>query len=330
MRRAHPQLGLLATAAIVVAAACTSATADAPFVAPASDTVEGIGRLPETIPGVTFGAEMPIDITLPPLEGEEIGLQVAGNRLLMVGDSIFAGVSRRYTNLACDTLVPLNWQVLVEAEPGRFVEFGRQVLDRRLDEGWDAVVFMFGSNYRLDRQQFADTLGSMITDVGDVPVVLLTTSMFREVQREVNEVIREFGDLLPNVTVLDWETISAFPGVLSGDRLHPTEPGQRVMMAAIAQVLGPAPIGPGECLRSSFNDDSAVGSGTIVADATAAVAGTRSAGTSATPTGPGTTAPPTVPATDPPPTVPQPTAPPTQPPATQPPSTDPPPDTTGD
>lgn len=322
--------------ALVVVAACggSGAAGSAPLASP-TETVAGVGRLPETIPPATLvgeaAEEIPVDVTLPPIEGEEIGTVATGHRLLMVGDSLFAGVSRRFSNKACEQLTPLGWDVLVEAEPGRFIDFGRRVLDRRWEEGWDALVLMFGSNYRFDREGFSTTLGSMIDDAGDVPVVLLTTSLFREAQREVNEVIASYGALLEHVTVIDWERISAIPGVLSRDRIHPTDQGQQLMVAAIAQVLGEAPDGPdgergGECLRPQFTDDSAIGRGTGTGTPPPSPATTRPPSTS--PPVPSTSAPPSTQApapTDPPATAPPATAPPgTEPPSTSPPATAPP------
>ena len=46
--------------------------------------------------------------------------------------------------------------------------------------------------------------------------------------------------------------------MLSGDRLHPTDAGRRVLAESVAAALGPVD-GIGECLRSTFRDDSSVG-----------------------------------------------------------------------
>ena len=61
-----------------------------------------------------------------------VGEIVAGNRILIIGDSIMASTSSRYGGQMCDALVPLGWEVAVEAEPSRFIDFGNRVLDKVL------------------------------------------------------------------------------------------------------------------------------------------------------------------------------------------------------
>lgn len=246
----------LAGATLLVLTACggTAAT-DA---AAGTNTVAGVGRLPtETIAAVTFPADLSVDFTLPPIDAEPSGASAAGNRLLMIGDSLFAGVSRRYSNEACTQLVPLGWEVAVEAEPSRAIDFGAKVLDRRLDEGWDAFVIELGTNYGGNDTGYFEILEGMLADIGDRPVVLLTTTMHQPEQREVNDIIAFMAETHDNVSVVDWEGISELPGVLSGDGVHPTPKGQVVMVAAVGQLLGAAPQAtPGDCLDSQFRDDS--------------------------------------------------------------------------
>ncbi len=54
-------------------------------------------------------------------------------RVLMIGDSIMASTSSRYGGEMCKELVPRGWDVEMDAESGRFVDFGDRVLDSRLD-----------------------------------------------------------------------------------------------------------------------------------------------------------------------------------------------------
>ena len=114
-----------------------------------SDVLSGVGR----IPGYDFGTAITLpegfEIELPEVAGGLIGPKVSGNRLLMIGDSIMASTSSRYGNEMCDALVPLGWQVAIEAEASRFAEFGVRVLDQRLnaEAGWDAAVVFLGTNY---------------------------------------------------------------------------------------------------------------------------------------------------------------------------------------
>ena len=63
---------------------------------------------------------------------ELVGESSPGNRILIIGDSIMASTSSRYGGQMCDALVPLGWEVAVEAEPSRFIDFGNRVLDKVL------------------------------------------------------------------------------------------------------------------------------------------------------------------------------------------------------
>ena len=61
-----------------------------------------------------------------------IELVSTGNRLIVIGDSILAGTAARYGNEMCNTLVPMGWNTVVEAEAGRIEVSGRQrVPDQR-------------------------------------------------------------------------------------------------------------------------------------------------------------------------------------------------------
>lgn len=238
-------------------------------------TVAGVGRLPSTIPEVTFAEEVADGFVLPALEGVPVGAEVSGNRVLMIGDSIFAGLSRRQSDAACEQLVPLGWQVAVEAEPGRFAEFGVRVARARSGEDWDVVVVFLGSNYDGYENRYRDDMTSIVDRFGEVPMVLVTTTAFRSMQREVNDVVRDLAEQR-NLRVIEWEQISTARGLLSGDGLHPSAAGQVVLAAAVAQVLGEAPGGDGACLPSRFTDDSL-----IVRD-TSSASGSSTAGTTTT------------------------------------------------
>lgn len=298
---------MLAAAAVVLLSACGGTAATNANANAAADTVAGVGRLPAaTIPAVTFPADLSVDFTLPPIEAEPSGARAGGNRLLLIGDSLFTGVSRRYTNEACEQLVPLGWTVAVEAEPSRAVDFGVKVLDGRLDEGWDAVVIELGTNYGGNEKGYFDLLERMLDDLGDRPVLLLTTTMYKPEQREVNDTIAFLAASRDNVSVVDWEGISELPGVLSGDGIHPTPTGQVVMVAAIAQLLGAAPLPtPGACLSSEFTDDSAgrgelpptTRPGSTRPSTTEAAPGTTVGGGEPTDTGSSSPPPPSVPPT---------------------------------
>lgn len=228
-------------------------------------TVAGVGQAPPSVPTVdtlpvtpgTFSSGESI-----PERDLLVGGSADGNRVLLLGDSILSGLSRRQTNLACQTLVPLGWAVAVEAETGRFVDFGLEVLEDRPGSTWDAAVVLLGTNYRGDQLEYAATLGQILDELGDIPVVLLTVSEFEPDRAEVNAAIAREVLTRDNIWVVDWASISQASGVLAGDRIHPTSKGQGLLATAIALVLGRAPAGSGagQCLGSEHTDDSSGGS----------------------------------------------------------------------
>jgi hypothetical protein len=176
----------------------------------------------------------------------------------MIGDSILSSIAKRYGNEACGLLVPQGWSVALEAEAGQFVEFGLDVLDKRWNEGWDAVVIELGTNYAGSQDRYRATLEKILDRIGDKPVVLANTTVFRAPQKEVNAVVDEIVERYPNVSLLDWAAISKSPSVLSGDRIHPTPKGRVVLATAIARAAGIAPTSPGDCMKVYFQDDSRV------------------------------------------------------------------------
>lgn len=224
-------------------------------------TIGGVGVLPDV------ASDREQIMIRPPLnedgtEAELIGEQVEGNRILLIGDSILAGTSRRYSNNMCNVLVPLGWEVDVEAEPSRFIDFGNRVLDRVLpddvdpDDDYDAAVVFLGSNYGNDEVVYEAELREILDRLSPRPTLLLTVTEYRPYYSEVNEVVRRLADEYANVTLVDWESVARTPGVLSGDRLHPTNQGRQVLAELIAASLGQVAVGDGECLDASFTDDS--------------------------------------------------------------------------
>ena len=261
-----------AVAAIaVVAAACGSAGDESDDTIPPVTPVPTIGGV-GVVPAVPSAVREPVVVVPLPVDvdGETsqlMGESVEGNRVLMIGDSILASTSSRYGNQMCEAVVPLGWQVSVEAEPSRFVDFGNTVLSRALpddveaEDDWDAAVVFLGSNYRGDAFAYEAELTEILDRLEPRPVLLLTVTEYRPNYVEVNVVIDRLGADRDHVTVLDWKTISETPGVLSSDRLHPTDAGRRVLADAVAAALGPVPDAVGDCLRSTFRNDSAVDSG---------------------------------------------------------------------
>lgn len=259
---------LVAVASATALAACASGGSAADV---ASDvaltplpTVGGVGVLPSTVPP----NRAPLVVVTPPVRedgttAEPVGEQAMGNRLLVIGDSIMASTATRYSGYMCDALVPLGWAVEVEAEKSRFIDFGNRVLDKVLDpvvgtdDDWDAAAVFLGSNYGRDQERYEAELRMILTRLAPRPTLLYTVGLYRPEWAEVNETIHKLAGEFENVTVVDWEAVTHYPGVLSADDLHPTDGGRHILVDMTAQALGPATLGAGECIKSKFTDDSA-------------------------------------------------------------------------
>ena len=105
--------------------------------------------------------------------------------------------------------MPRGWEVEVDAEVGRFIEFGREVLERRPVEEWDAAVVMLGNNYDGDPQAFAAELASLLDELEPLPVLLLNVTRFEPQQDEVNFVVTGEANRRDDVALLDWATRTA-------------------------------------------------------------------------------------------------------------------------
>lgn len=240
-------------AAVVVLSSCGSLD----FLTGNDGFVDGVGRLPggdfDSIVTLPPGVE----ISFPDLNGDVIGPQVKGPRILMIGDSILASTSSRYGNEMCDVLVPLGWQVEIEAEASRFAEFGITVLNQRLDAGWDTALVFLGTNFDGNIDAYERDMRQIFDLLTPRPFVVVTTSLFRSSQNDVNDVIRKLADEYEHVAVLEWEEIAKNRGVLSDDHVHLSANGRAVFSAAVARAFGFAPPATGACLPSTFRNDSA-------------------------------------------------------------------------
>lgn len=276
----------LAPALVVLLAACGGASASG------DSFLEGIGRIPGA---QSVGADVQVDganLTAPGVQGQVLGANATGNRLIVIGDSILAGTAARYGNEMCNTLVPMGWNTVVEAEAGQPASFGRDVLKARIYDGWDAAVVFLGTNPSSNIDRYRQDMTRIVESLAPRPTLLLTTTLFRESQKAVNDVIREITASHSNVSLLDWGTASMQPGVLNNDKVHPTTAGRTLLVRAIAAAVGNAPTSPGKCLPAQFTDDSRVTGGvmpsTTVAGASATTlpmaAATSSTQPGATPT----------------------------------------------
>ena len=184
---------------------------------------------------------------------------VDGNRVIMIGDSVMASTASRYGGEMCDSVVEQGWDVEVDAETGRFVDFGEKVLDQRLQDDFDVAVIMLGNNYGADPAVYEDYLRDIVEQLEPRPIVLSTVSVFQANRVEVNDVIYEIAQDFDNVRVLDWAGETADnPMLTAGDGLHLSDLGRARFADMVAEELGDAPgFGAGQCLPSAFTDDSA-------------------------------------------------------------------------
>lgn len=224
----------------------------------ADSYLQGVGRIPGA---QSVGVEVQAGdstLTAPEVQGPVIGTKATGNRLIIIGDSILAGTANRYGGEMCTALVPLGWRVVVEAEAGQPASFGRDVLKARLAEGWDAAVVFLGTNPSSSIDRYEKDMTRIVESLAPRPVLLLTTTLFRDSQKVTNDVIRNVAASHDNVSVLDWGTTSLQEGVLNRDGVHPTGPGRALLVKAVAAAVGNAPPGEGKCLEARFADDSRV------------------------------------------------------------------------
>jgi hypothetical protein len=258
MTAARKRVSLCTGTAVVVALLAVSACTSRSLTnvdAGAPNTVSGVGALPGSTLSDPSGTGVPI-VSLPHAAAGPIGSRLTGNRVILIGDSIMTSISHRYGDQACKSLVPLGWQVEVDAETGRFIPFGHKVLDKRLAAGWDAAVILLGNNYLFNKQQYQDQLHLLLARLAPRPTVLLTTTMFRPAQSNVNSAIVAEGALFPNVTIIDWASITEDTSLTGADGLHLTEKGRIKLADTIALVLGPVTGTGGKCLKTDFHDDS--------------------------------------------------------------------------
>jgi hypothetical protein len=223
-----------------------------------SGVLEGVGRLP----GYDFWAPVTlpdgVELQLPLPEGGPVGGRVTGNRVLLVGDSILASTARRYGNEMCETLDPLGWQVAVEAEPGRFAEFGTRVLRARIDAVWDVVVIYLGTNYEGNESSVRREFEQMFDITEGVETVVLTTGVFRDAQKTVNATIRSVANRYDHVHVLDWASVAKVKGITGRDKIHLSDMGRSVLAQTIARALDYAPYREPSCLDPKFRDDTGI------------------------------------------------------------------------
>ena len=213
---------------------------------------------PTTEPATSSTAPRPAEPIEAPLADH-----VAGNRMLMIGDSILASAAPRNEGLMCDALVLFGWQAAIDAEPGRNVDFAHDVLDERLEQGddWDAFALSFGN--QVDGtdadavESFRDELDTVLARLDPKPVVVFTLVDAVEGREVINDVLRGLPETHPNVLVVEFaDAGSDGVDVVDEDALVLTEDGMKRLSIRTAAAVGTAPgDDDGECLPSDFVED---------------------------------------------------------------------------
>lgn len=227
-----------------------------------------IGGMPGPLSDTTVPTLPEIPVETSPTTTEPDGEPITGplvdevldHRVLLIGDTALAAATARVGGSLCDIVTGFGWDVEVEAEPGRPIEFADEVLDAVSDD-WDVVGLMFGHHLTDTVAEFAGRLDALLDRLGDRPVILYTVAELGEEQAEVNRLLRERARTRPNVVIVDWaEAIVAEPDALLDDGgPRPTEEGVGRLALFTAALLSRTPDGePGECLDSVFTDDSAI------------------------------------------------------------------------
>jgi len=224
----------------------TGSTVAAPVTAAPTTTVTTVASTPLAAP--TTESTSSID------EGR-IGRAIDGNRVLVIGDSIFESISTRFGGQLCARLVPLGWAVEVQAENGEDVEFGLSVLDQRLAAGWDAAAVMLGNNYRDDPADFGAKLEQIVERLAPRPTLLFNVTQFDTSRAEVNYVVRSVADRHEHVTFVDWGArTSDADDLLGADGLHLSDLGRVVLADVVADQLDVVD-GTGTCLPAPPIED---------------------------------------------------------------------------
>lgn len=282
-----PRTGVVALVALaLVAAGCgdaanSTSNEGAPTTVTAeaiSDTSTDTATVPTTPREPTTTTPSTIDpapstttttaATAPPQSLPTVGEIADGNQILMIGDSILAATASRFGGAMCRELVPLGWQVLLEAEVSRPIDFAAVVqrsVDANLpDIDWDAGLIFLGTNYYGQASSYLRQLDRAIQYFGDAPVVLVTITEYDQRIPAANRAIETVARKHTNVSIIDWREVTADrPQLLVGDGIHPNDRGRAVLIDLISERLGKAPSRPGRCLPSTFIDDAELPDGVM-------------------------------------------------------------------
>lgn len=227
-------------------------------------TLGGVGVVPDELTidpadAMVVGTIAPRLELLTQPETGPVAASVAGNRLLMIGDSITASTTERYGGEMCTALSLAGWSVDIAAEVGRHIEYAEQVLNERLDPDQgldlDAVVINLGTNFRGDLGEYQERLERIVDGLGDRQVVLVTVTEFNDDRVGVNSLIVDALIGRPNVRVVDWAGVTrAEPAALQSDRIHLSNYGRTRLVELLAEELGQIDA-VGECVSGPVRSD---------------------------------------------------------------------------
>jgi hypothetical protein len=266
--------GASVVVALVVLVACASDEPAAISPVPAVPETVALGAFPEPLssndtvpPPPTTLVTQTAPTTEPPrapITGP-IGDEVLGNRILLIGDTVIASTAPRFDGVMCDALEAFGWQAEIAAEVGRFVEFGRTVVDARIipaEPEWDAAAVMLGNHFDGDVEAFRDELDALLTELDPRPVLLYTIVEDDTFQADLNEIIRDMPRFHPNVVLLDWAEIAVGDDteiILADTPSGLSEEGRRRLALFTAAALGEPPTNTSAgCVPPVFVDDSAI------------------------------------------------------------------------
>jgi len=208
-----------AVSAPVAVADTVPATTAPPTTAPPPETT--LPPSPLAQPGVVTSLDGLQPLAVPP--------NVSGFPLVALGDSVMLG--------AAEELQARGFQV--DAQQSRQMKVFVPTMQALRDNGTfgSVVVVHLGTNGAFSQE----TLDAMLATVADVPVVLLLTGKAdRGWIAGNNEALRAVPATHPNVTVVDWEVLSASceGRCFYDDGIHLTQSGQNFYADVIARVLG--------------------------------------------------------------------------------------------
>jgi hypothetical protein len=235
-------------------------------------TVE-LGELPEPLtPDVdaatlsTIALETTTTTTEPapePIVGP-ISAEVFGNRILLIGDTVLASTAPRHDGVMCDVLAAFGWQAEIAAEFGRFVDFGRTVVEARVtptEPDWDAAAVMLGNHFDGDLDGFEAELNDLVAALAPRPTLVYTLAEVDADRTAVNTIIRDLPRFHPNVVVLDFaDVVADDPDVVLADTPSGlSEEGLGRLALHTAATLGEPPTTDNAgCVPPVFVDDSAI------------------------------------------------------------------------